>query len=78
MCLSSYRLCPFTRALVGTLRIRLIVRSLACRGVQYCAKLDKSTYEHPLDSYFRTLYKDLHLLHLGQDPNEQLEETAQT
>lgn len=54
---------------------RLIVRLLACPGLQYCAKLDKSTYEHPLDSYFRTLYKDLRLLHLGQDPNEQLEQT---
>lgn len=47
---------------------------MTCRiGLQYCAKLDKSTYEHPLDEYFRTMYKDLLSLHLGQDPNEQVE-----
>eukprot|EP01043_Picozoa_sp_COSAG02_P081163 COSAG02_NODE_19676_length_870_cov_0.902724_2_plen_44_part_01 len=44
---------------------------MMCLCIQYCAKLDKSTYEHPLDEYFRTLYKDLLSLHLGQDPNEQ-------
>ena len=40
-------------------------------AAQYCAKLDKSTYEHPLDTYFRQLYKDLLVLHLGQDPGAQ-------
>jgi len=31
----------------------------------YCARLDKSTYEHPLDTYFRQLSEDLKKLYLG-------------
>ena len=37
---------------------------------QYCTKLDKSTYEHPLDNYFRTLYKDLAGLYLGNSTED--------
>jgi hypothetical protein len=44
----------------------------ACLCGQYCTKLDKSTYEHPLDNYFRTLYKDLQTLYLGSDENDRI------
>eukprot|EP01052_Picozoa_sp_SAG31_P001078 SAG31_NODE_34_length_31842_cov_31.677850_34_plen_901_part_00 len=33
----------------------------------YCGKLDKSSYEHPLDNYYRLLYKELQALYHGEE-----------